>query len=98
MSGRIEDLQGRLNLNLLADSQSGGSTTPDASDAADAEDAAEELAADNPRQQTGTTPSDDHQALERDAENVHQTAAGAGGGVAVSGRGDGPDRCGYGLY
>ena len=59
MSGRIEDLQGRLNLNLLADSQSGGSTTPDASDAADAEDTAEELAADNPRQQTGTTPSDD---------------------------------------
>ena len=59
MSGRIEDLQGRLNLNLLADSQPGGSTTPDTNGAGNAEDVAEELAADNPPQQTGTASPDD---------------------------------------
>ena len=59
MSGRIEDLQGRLNLNLLADSQPGGSTTPNANRGGNAEDVAEELAAANPPQQTGTAPSDD---------------------------------------
>ena len=59
MSGRIEDLQGRLNLNLLADSQPGGSTTPDANGGDDAEDVAEDMAADTPPQQTATAPSDD---------------------------------------
>jgi len=59
MSGGIEDLQGRLNLNLLADSQPGGQATPNASDADDAEDRAEELAADNSPQQTAAAPSDD---------------------------------------
>jgi len=59
MSGGIEDLQGRLNLNLLAEAQSGGQTTPNPNDTGDAEDVAEELAADNPPQQTGTAPSDD---------------------------------------
>ena len=59
MSGGIEDLQGRLNLNLLAEGQSGGQTTPNPNDTGDAEDVAEELAADNPPQQTGTAPSDD---------------------------------------
>ena len=59
MSGRIEDLQGRLNLNLLADSEPGGSTTPDTNGAGDAEDGAEELAADNPPQQTATASPDD---------------------------------------
>ena len=59
MSGRIEDLQGRLNLNLLADSQPGGSTTPDTNGAGNAEDVAEEMAADNPPQQTGTASPDD---------------------------------------
>ena len=58
MSGRIEDLQGRLNLNLLADSEPGGSTTPDTNGAGDAEDLAEELAADNPPQQTATASPD----------------------------------------
>ena len=51
MSGGIEDLQGRLNLNLLADSQPDRQTTPDANDAGDAEDLAEGMAADNPPQQ-----------------------------------------------
>ena len=59
MSGRIEDLQGRLNLNLLADSEPGGSTTSDTNGAGDAEDVAEELAADNPPQQTATASPDD---------------------------------------
>ena len=59
MSGGIEDLQGRLNLNLLADSQPGGQATPNASDADEAEDTAEELAADNPPQQSATAPPDD---------------------------------------
>ena len=59
MSGGIEDLQGRLNLNLLAEAQSGGQTTPNPNDTGDAEDVAEELAADNPPQQTGAAPSDD---------------------------------------
>ena len=59
MSGRIEDLQGRLNLNLLADSQPGGSTTPDANRGGDAEDVTEDMAAANPTQQTATAPSDD---------------------------------------
>ena len=59
MSGRIEDLQGRLNLNLLADSEPGGSTTPDTNGAGGAEDVAEELAADNPPQQTATASPDD---------------------------------------
>lgn len=59
MSGRIEDLQGRLNLNLLADSEPGGSTTPDTNGAGDAEDVAEELAAHNPPQQTATASPDD---------------------------------------
>ena len=59
MSGGIEDLQGRLNLNLLAEAHSGGQATPNASDGGDTEDTAEELAADNPPQQTATAPSDD---------------------------------------
>ena len=59
MSGRIEDLQGRLNLNLLTDSEPGGSTTPDTNGAGEAEDVAEELAADNPPQQTATASPDD---------------------------------------
>ena len=59
MSGRIEDLQGRLNLNLLADSKPGGSTTPDANRGGDAEDVTEDMAAANPTQQTATAPSDD---------------------------------------
>ena len=59
MSGGIEDLQGRLNLNLLGDSHPGGQATPNASDANEAEDTAEEVAADNPPQQTATAPSDD---------------------------------------
>ena len=57
MSGGIEDLQGRLNLNLLADSQPGGQATPNTSDADEAEDTSEELANDNPSQQTATAPS-----------------------------------------
>ncbi len=59
MSGRIEDLQGRLNLNLLADSQPGGSTTADGNRGGDAEDVTEDMAAANPTQQTATAPSDD---------------------------------------
>ena len=59
MSGRIEDLQGRLNLNLLADSQPGGSTTPNANRGGDAEDVVEGMAAVNSAQQTATAPSDD---------------------------------------
>ena len=59
MSGGIEDLQGRLNLNLLGDSQPGGQATPNASDANEAEDTAEEVAADNRPQQTATATSDD---------------------------------------
>lgn len=59
MGGGIEDLQGRLNLNLLADSQPGGQTTADANDAGDAEDRAEEMVADNPPQQNTMAPSDD---------------------------------------
>jgi general secretion pathway protein K len=59
MSGRIEDLQGRLNLNLLAEMQSGGQTTPDASGSDDAEDAAEDMAAENPPQQNQTVSIND---------------------------------------
>ena len=59
MSGRIEDLQGRLNLNLLAELQSGGQTTSDANDAGDAEDTSKEMAVDNPPQQTASAAADD---------------------------------------
>ena len=59
MSGRIEDLQGRLNLNLLAEMQAGGQTTPDANGSDDAEDAAEDMAADNPPQQNRTASIND---------------------------------------
>ncbi len=59
MSGRIEDLQGRLNLNLLAEMQSGGQTTPDANGSDDAEDAPEDMAADNPPQQNPTASVND---------------------------------------
>ena len=59
MSGRIEDLQGRLNLNLLAEVQSGGQTTHDANDTSDAKDTAEDMTANNPPQQTATAPTDD---------------------------------------
>ena len=59
MSGRIEDLQGRLNLNLLAEMQSGGQTTPDANGSDGAEDVAEDMAADNPPQQNSATSIND---------------------------------------
>ena len=59
MSGRIEDLQGRLNLNLLAEMQSGGQTTPDANESDDAEDVAEDMPADNPPQQNSATSIND---------------------------------------
>ena len=59
MSGRIEDLQGRLNLNLLAEMQSGGQTTPDANESDDAEDVAEDMTADNPPQQNSATSIND---------------------------------------
>ena len=59
MSGRIEDLQGRLNLNLLAEMQSGGQTTSDANGSDDAEDAAGDMAADNPPQQNSATSIND---------------------------------------
>jgi len=59
MSGRIEDLQGRLNLNLLAEMQSGGQTTPDANESDDAEDVAEDMPADNPPQQNSVTSIND---------------------------------------
>ena len=59
MSGRIEDLQGRLNLNLLAEVQSGGQTIPDVNDTSDAKDTAEDMTANNPPQQTGTASPDD---------------------------------------
>ncbi len=59
MSGRIEDLQGRLNLNLLADTQPGRRTTPDADGASDAEDAAEDMGAGNQPQQDTATSIDD---------------------------------------
>ena len=59
MSGRIEDLQGRLNLNLLAEMQSGGQKTPDANGSDDAEDVAEDMTADNPPQQNSATSIND---------------------------------------
>ena len=59
MSGRIEDLQGRLNLNLLAEAQSGEQTTPNSDGAGDAEDMAEDPVAGNQPQQNTTASSDD---------------------------------------
>ena len=59
MSGRIEDLQGRLNLNLLAEAQSGEQTTPNSNGAGDAEDIAEDPVAGNQPQQNTTASSDD---------------------------------------
>ena len=59
MSGRIEDLQGRLNLNLLAAAQSGEQTTPNSNGAGDAEDMAEDPVAGNQPQQNTTASSDD---------------------------------------
>ena len=59
MSGRIEDLQGRLNLNLLAETQSVGQATPNANDTGDAEDVEEDLGTGNQPQQTATALSDD---------------------------------------
>ena len=59
MSGRIEDLQGRLNLNLLAETQSVGQATPNANDKGDAEDVEEDLGTGNQPQQTATALSDD---------------------------------------
>ena len=59
MSGRIEDLQGRLNLNLLADTQPGGQTPPDVTDAGDDEDVAEDIGAGNPPQQNRTASLND---------------------------------------
>ena len=58
MSGRIEDLQGRLNLNLLAEAQSGEQTTPNSNGAGDAEDMAEDPVAGNQPQQNTTASSD----------------------------------------
>ena len=59
MSGRIEDLQGRLNLNLLAEMQSGAQTTPDGNGSDDAEDAEEDMTADSPLQQNRATSIND---------------------------------------
>jgi general secretion pathway protein K len=59
MSGRIEDLQGRLNLNLLAEAQSGEQTTLNSNGAGDAEDMAEDPVAGNQPQQNTTASSDD---------------------------------------
>ena len=59
MSGRIEDLQGRLNLNLLAEAQSGEQTAPNSNGASDAEDLAEDPVAANQPQQNTTASSDD---------------------------------------
>ena len=59
MSGRIEDLQGRLNLNLLAAAQSGEQTTPNSNGAGDVEDMAEDPVAGNQPQQNTTASSDD---------------------------------------
>ena len=59
MSGRIEDLQGRLNLNLLAETQSVGQASPNANDTGDAEDVEEDLGTGNQPQQTATALSDD---------------------------------------
>ena len=59
MSGRIEDLQGRLNLNLLAETQSVGQATLNANDTGDAEDVEEDAGTGNQPQQTAMALSDD---------------------------------------
>ena len=59
MSGRIEDLQGRLNLNLLAEAQAGGQMSLDASDTGDDEDAAEDIGAGNQPLQNAAVSADD---------------------------------------